>query len=73
MDEQILIFLLFQGSAVLGTLIQRYFAQLDENGTLASTVKDKVHEADRKKKLYEKKVREFRDFRDAHLVLPDLD
>ena len=58
---------------MLATLIQRYFAQLDENGTLASTVKDKVHEADRKKKLYEKKVREFRDFRDKQLVLLDLE
>jgi hypothetical protein len=54
-------------------VIQRYFAKLDENGTLASTVKDKVHEADRKKKLYEKKVREFRDFRDKQLVLLDLE
>jgi hypothetical protein len=58
---------------VLATVIQRYFAKLDENGTLASTVKDKVHEADRKKKLYEKKVREFRDFRDKQLVLLDLE
>jgi hypothetical protein len=55
---------------VLATLIQRRFAQLDENGFIAATVKDKVHEADRKKKLYENKVREYRD---NLLDLPDVE
>jgi hypothetical protein len=54
---------------VLATMFQRRFAQLDENGLLASTVKDKVHAADRKKKQYENKIREYRD---RLLDLPDL-
>lgn len=61
---------MFQGSAVLATLIQRRFAQLDENGNIAAIIKDKVNMADRKKKLYEQKIREYRD---ALLDLPDVD
>jgi hypothetical protein len=59
-----------QGSAVLATLLQRRVAQLDENGNIAVSVRDKVHEADRKKKLYENKIREYRD---KLLDLPDLE
>ncbi len=60
------IFLHFQGSAVL---IQRRFAQLDENGTVAVSVRDKVHEADRRQKPYEQKLKEYRE---QLLELPDL-
>ncbi len=55
---------------MLATLIQRRFAQLDENGFLATRLKNKVHETDRKKKLYGNKVREYRD---KLLDLPDLE
>jgi hypothetical protein len=63
------IFLHFQGSAVLAVLIQRRFAQLDENGTVAVSVRDKVHEADRRQKPYEQKLKEYRE---QLLELPDL-
>jgi hypothetical protein len=59
----------FQGSAVLAVLIQRRFAQLDENGTVAVSVRDKVHEADRRQKPYEQKLKEYRE---QLLELPDL-
>ena len=36
-------------------------AQLDEHGTIAASVRDKVNKADRQKKLYEIKLREYRD------------
>jgi len=55
---------------VLATLLQRRVAQLDENGNIAANIRDKVHEKDRKKKLYETKIREYRD---ALLDLPDLE
>lgn len=54
-------YITFQGSAVLATLLQRRVAQLDENGLLAASVRDKVNDADRKKKIYENKIREYRD------------
>jgi hypothetical protein len=46
---------------VLATLLQRRVARLDENGSKAASVRDKVNEADRKKKTYEKKIREYRE------------
>ncbi len=52
---------IFQGAAVLATLLQRRVAQLDENGTIAMTVRDKVNKADRRQKPYENKLREYRD------------
>jgi hypothetical protein len=51
-------------------LLQRRVAQLDENGTIAVSVRDKVHEAERKKKTYENKIREYRE---RLLDLPDLE
>jgi hypothetical protein len=42
-------------------LLQRTVAQLDEHGTIASSVRDKVNKADRRKKTYESKLREYRD------------
>jgi hypothetical protein len=42
-------------------LIQRRFAQLDELGTLSLSVRDKVHAADRRKKPYELKLKEYRE------------
>jgi len=54
---------------VLATLIQRQFSQLDENGNIAANVRDKVNEADRKKKFYEQNICKYRD---ALLGLPDL-
>jgi hypothetical protein len=42
-------------------LIQRRFAQLDELGTISLSVKDKVHAADRKRKPYELKLKEYRE------------
>jgi hypothetical protein len=45
---------------VLATLLQRRVALLDENGVRAASVRDKVHEADRKKKSYENKIKEYR-------------
>jgi hypothetical protein len=33
---------ILQGAPVLATLLQRRVAQLDENGTIAMTVRDKV-------------------------------
>ena len=42
-------------------MLQRKIAKLDENGNQAGTVKDKVHAADRRKKMYENKIREYRD------------
>ena len=52
---------IFQGAAVLATLLQRRVAQLDENGTIALTIRDQVNKADRRQKLYENKLREYRD------------
>ena len=46
---------------MLATLLQRRVALLDENGTRAGAVRDKVHEMDRRKKTYEAKVTEYRD------------
>jgi hypothetical protein len=61
---------LFQGSAVLATLLQRRVAQLDEFGTISASVRDKVNKADRRQKPYENKLREYRE----HLAdLPDED
>jgi hypothetical protein len=44
---------------MLATMFQLRFAQLDENGLLASTVKDQVHAAHCKKKQYENKIQEY--------------
>jgi hypothetical protein len=52
---------------VLSVLIQRRYAQLDELGTISMSVKDKVHAADRRKKPYELKLKEYRE------ALGDLD
>jgi hypothetical protein len=52
---------IFQGAAVLATLLQRRVAQLDENGTIALTIRDQVNKADRRQKLCENKLREYRD------------
>jgi len=52
---------IFQGAAVLATLLQRRVAQLDENGTIALMIRDQVNKADRRQKLYENKLREYRD------------
>jgi hypothetical protein len=38
-------------------------AQLDEHGTIAASVRDKVNKADRRKKPCETKLREYRDAR----------
>ena len=43
---------------------------MDENGTISSSVKDKVHEADRKQRPYEQKLKEYRDYLGD---LPDLE
>jgi len=51
-------------------LLQRRFAQLDENGNIAGSVRDKVHAAERKKKLYENKIQEYRE---KLTDLPDLE
>ena len=51
---------ILQGAAMLATLLQRRVAQLDENGTIAMTVRDKVNKADRRQKPYENKLREYR-------------
>jgi len=61
---------LFQGSAVLATLLQRRVAQLDEHGTISVSVRDRVHKVDRRKKPYEAKLREYRD---ALIDLPDVE
>jgi hypothetical protein len=50
-----------QGTAVLATLLKRRVAQLDENGTIAVTVRDKVNKVDRRQKPYENKLCEYRD------------
>jgi hypothetical protein len=52
---------ILQGAAVLATLLQRRVAQLDENGTIAMTVRDKVNKADRRQKPYENKLHEYHD------------
>ncbi len=52
---------ILQGAAVLATLLQRRGAQLDENGTIAMTVRDKVNKVDRRQKPYENILREYRD------------
>jgi hypothetical protein len=51
---------ILQGAAVLATLLQRV-AQLDENGTIAMTVRDKVNKVDHRQKLYENKLCEYHD------------
>jgi hypothetical protein len=53
---------LFQGAATLALLLQRRVAQLDEYGTISASVRDKVNKADRRKKLYEAKLKEYREF-----------
>jgi hypothetical protein len=50
---------ILQGAAVLATLLQRRVAQLDENGTIAMTLCDKVNKADCRQKPYENKLREY--------------
>ena len=50
----------FQGSAVLSTLLQRRVAQLDESGNKSRSVKDHVHGKDKKNKVYERKIAEYR-------------
>jgi hypothetical protein len=44
--------------------------QLDENGTISASVRDRVNKADRRKKPYENKIREYRD---RLLELPDFE
>jgi hypothetical protein len=55
------VFIIFQGSAVLATLLQRRVAILDENGTIAQLTRDHVNKDDRKRKLYETKIRDYRE------------
>jgi hypothetical protein len=52
---------ILQGAAVLATLLQRRVAQLDENGTIAMTVRDKVNKADCCQQPYENKLSEYHD------------
>lgn len=43
---------------------------MDEKGTISVSVKDQVHEADRKQRPYEQKLKEYRD---QLRELPDLE
>jgi len=41
-------------------------AQLDEHGTISASCRDKVNKADRRKKVYESKLKEYREFLAEH-------